>query len=119
MGSSVRAKCECGFQEDFLIGGGMATFKTHCLFPCLCRNCKTIVSSNLLQKPPICPDCESKSITPYDHSELCERKGTKVVAYWRLGTTRDKRVILTDGAYYCPSCDSYRLNFEDSGLCWD
>jgi hypothetical protein len=27
MGSAVRAKCECGYDEEFLIGGGMESFE--------------------------------------------------------------------------------------------
>jgi hypothetical protein len=62
MGSEVRAKCECGYDERFLIGGGMSNFDELCLFPCLCRVCKRIVPANLLQKPLACPECQNQDI---------------------------------------------------------
>jgi Zn finger protein HypA/HybF involved in hydrogenase expression len=117
MGSSVRAKCECGYDEEFLIGGGMETFETHCLFPCHCRDCKGIVSANLLQKPLNCPECEGPAIMAYDHDDLRQMKGQKEVASWNLKGLKELK--LTDGAYYCPLCHSFRLSFEDAGLCWD
>ena len=119
MGSSVKAKCECGYDQEFLIGGGMATFETDCLFPCLCRVCKAIVSANLLEKPPACPECKSPAITPYDHEDLCQKKGKQEVTSWNLDGSNGRQLMLTDGSCYCPSCDSFRLVFEDSGLCWD
>jgi len=30
MGSAVRAKCGCGYDQEFLIGGGMETFESDC-----------------------------------------------------------------------------------------
>lgn len=119
MGSAIRAKCECGYDQEFLIGGGMSNFEELCLFPCLCRECKAIVSANLLQNPLACPECESKVITPYGQGELCQKGGKKEVASWKLGGNESKRLSLTDGAYYCPPCNSFGLTFEDSGFCWD
>lgn len=117
MGSAVRAKCECGYDNEFLIGGGMKTFETNCHFPCLCRVCKSVVSANLLQTPLTCPECGSPSITPYDQAELCQTVGEMEVATWNLNG--DRQLKLTDGSHYCPSCNSFRLSFEDTGLCWD
>ena len=119
MGSAVKAKCECGDAPEFLIGGGMATFETHCLFPCLCRVCKTIVSANLLQTPLACPECKSLAITPYDQEDLCQKKGEQEVTSWNLNGSDGRQLRLTNGTYYCPSCDSFRLVFEASGICWD
>jgi hypothetical protein len=33
MGLAVRAKCECGYDQEFQIGGGMSSFQELCLFP--------------------------------------------------------------------------------------
>ena len=119
MGSAIRAKCECGYDQEFPIGGGMSNFQELCLFPCLCRGCKSIVPANLLQKPLACPECKDQRITPYDQGELCKQEGRSEVASWTLGGQYGRELKLTDGAYYCPSCNSFRLTFEDTGLCWD
>ena len=104
MGSSVKAKCECGYDQEFLIGGGMETFETHCLFPCLCRACKTIVSANLLEKPLACPECKSLAITPYDQEDLCQTKGEQEVASWNLNGSNGRQLRLTDGSYFVSQC---------------
>ena len=37
-----------------------------------------------------------------------------------FGEVLDGRELkLTDAAYYCPSCDSFRLRFVGTGICWD
>jgi hypothetical protein len=119
MGSTVLAKCECGSEQQLLIGGGKASFGKVCLFPCLCPECKRIVGVNLLDKPASCPDCHGKEVVPYDDEELCEQRGEETVASWSLREQPERDVVLTDGNYYCPTCDSFRLRFENDGLMWD
>jgi len=119
MGSAVQANCECGYEQEFAIGGGMGNFHELCLFPCLCRDCKCIVSVNLLSKPGSCPNCQGDSIVPYDDEQLCEKRGDETVASWSLDEELGRELVLTGGIYYCPACDSFRLRFRDSGLCWD
>lgn len=119
MGSSVKASCKCGYEQEFAIGGGMMSFQELCWFPCLCRGCKRIVQANLLQTPLTCPECKSGNIAPYDQPDLCQQQGSNVVTSWNLTDEIGREVKLTDGVYYCPACDSYHLIFEDSGLCWD
>lgn len=118
MGSAVRAQCECGFEQEFMIGGGMLTFHELCCFPCLCQDCHRIVTTNLLDQSPTCPDCGGTSVVPYDQKELMGNEGSNNVTEWSPGKI-GRQLALTDGSYYCPQCDSYRLRFEDSGLCWD
>jgi hypothetical protein len=119
MGSSVTAVCKCGYEETFMVGGGEANFKTFCAFPALYQKCNRIVSANLLSKRPKYPECRSTKIVAYDQDELRKRKGRHTVAEWcmeeELGTTLE----LTDGRYFCPSCDSFDLTFGDGGMDWD
>ena len=119
MGSAVQAKCECGYEEEFMIGGGMTTFHKLCLFPCLCRDCQQIVQANLLDTPAICPECKGVTVEPYDQEELCEQRGGEHVASWSPEGPLGRELGLTDGEYYCPSCDTFRLRFQDTGICWD
>ena len=118
MGSMVEASCECGYEGTFPIGGGMATFQEECSFPCLCRQCKRVVDANLLTKL-ACPTCRSDNITPYDQPELCEQQGSNVVASWSFGGQNGRELQLTDGLYFCPLCDTYRLRFFEGDVCWD
>jgi hypothetical protein len=119
MGSSVEARCECGYQATFLIGGGMTNFEECCSFPCLCRGCNQIVAANLLEPEPTCPECRAQNIVPYDQPELIEKEGSEVTASWSLRTPHDRELKLTNGRYYCPYCDTHRLTFEDGGILWD
>jgi Zn finger protein HypA/HybF involved in hydrogenase expression len=112
MGSQVQATCECGFKETFSIGGGMLDSETFCAFPCLCRDCKRIVEVNLMDEPATCPDCKGENIEPYDNDALVKREGGNEVTSW-MGFK------LTDDPHYCPKCDSFRLRFTDTGLCFD
>lgn len=97
----------------------MATFRELCAFPCLCRACTKIVTANLLDRPPICPDCQGDKVVPYDPEELCNERGEATVASWNISDRLGRELVLTDGRYYCPSCNSFGLRFQDAGLCWD
>ena len=128
MGTSVQATCECGFNEDFSIGGGFVG--NQFLFPCLCRHCKRIVEANLLNKRVVCPKCRRKNIVPYDQAELVQQENGEVVESWceRKLTQENGEVVeswcerkLTDDPHYCPLCDSFRLRFSKSKIqiMWD
>ena len=45
MRSAVLAKCECRYEQEFAIRGGMATSHELCAIPCLCRDCERIVEA--------------------------------------------------------------------------
>lgn len=127
MGSSVVAKCECGFGSESLIGGGMFSFMTTCYFPCLCERCHDIVQVNLIQKKlfgfiPIkirCPECRSTKIIPYDSPGLTDSTGNIDVASWPPIKKKGRRLVLTDGKYKCPKCGEMQLQFTQGGLLWD
>jgi hypothetical protein len=119
MGSTVIARCKCGYEKRFFIGGGMGDFTTRCSFPSLCKDCKTIVDVNLLGKPPECSACGSAHVVPYDSEEVVERRGDQVVADWNMEDKLGRRLELTDGLYYCPLCDSFNLSFTDAGILFD
>lgn len=118
MGSFVRATCECGYEHEFAIGGGMRDFLEVCLFPCLCRDCKRIVQVNLLDTPLSCSNCRSHNVVPYDHDELCEEQGLSDITSWSVERV-GRELRLTDGRYHCPACASFRLRFQEGNICWD
>ena len=45
MGSLVVAKCQCGFNKSFSLGGGMDNHLTFCAFPCYCYDCKSLIQT--------------------------------------------------------------------------
>jgi hypothetical protein len=110
MGSSVKASCKCGYGESILIGGGMLNFKTTCLFPCLCEDCKEVVQGNLLAKRTKCPKCGKTGIIPYDDPKLID---------WNVSGKLGRSLKLTNGDYLCPKCERFTMTFMDDGLCWD
>jgi Zn finger protein HypA/HybF involved in hydrogenase expression len=119
MGSSVYAKCPCGFVDEFSIGGGMRDFQERCAFPSLCAKCGRMVEANLLGAPPRCPKCRSTSVTPYDDDSLVGVKGQYEVAGWNMEEELGRQLSLTDGTYRCPKCNALTLRFEHTGICFD
>ena len=119
MGSAVRAACKCGYNSEFLIGGGMLDFMKMCHFPALCHECNNIVGVNLIARTPRCPKCKSKNLTAYDQPEIIKRRGKNVVASWNMEEKLGRELELTDGDYLCPSCGDFHLTFAHTGLMWD
>lgn len=119
MGSAVRARCDCGYGDLFLIGSGFVV-PEHCWFPCLCRDCKAIVLIDVLEVPLACRTCGGRNVMGYTHEQLCGEQGDKQVACINLSEYSFGRPLtLSNGRYYCPSCDSMNLRFSDGGIKWD
>jgi hypothetical protein len=116
MGSIVKAKCACGFEKEFTLGGGYSG--TDCNFPIYCVHCNILFEGNVLDKNLICPSCKTKDVLLYDNEQLCKKKGTEEVFDWNMEEEIGKILILTDGKYWCPECKSFCLSFSDEG-CWD
>lgn len=119
MGSSVKAQCTCGFEKDFIIGGGMMNFATFCAFPCYCEKCRNIVEANLISKPLQCPKCKSDNIIPYDNKKLRLSRGKEIVCEWNMEDDLGRNLELYNGNYFCPKCRKMSLKFINSGICWD
>ena len=120
MGSAVNAVCECGYRQDnLMIGGGMMTFTTLCLFPCLCKSCSAVTPVNLLRKRLKCETCGSTKVTPYNAPELAGEIGQHNLTAWGVDDGLERDVELTDGTYLCPKCGKHSLRFEEAGLLWD
>ena len=112
MGSSVRAFCPCGVDEEIMIGGGMLDFETHCSFPCCCEKCPSLVEANVLVKQLRCPKCRSTKVIVYGDPRLNGEVGRNVVESWGERS-------LTDGTYKCPECRKLTLRFERGSILWD
>ncbi len=112
MGSIISAKCNCGFEKEMFLGGGMQNFTTYCNFPVYCEECRILFESNLFDKEIFCPKCKGTKTIPYD--KKCLQRGTPIFE-WNIG---DKTLTLTDGNYLCPKCGSFTMGFVDIG-CFD
>ena len=116
MGSLVSAKCKCGFTADTSVGGGRRNFGAVCEFPCLCTECQSLVTVNLLTGNWICPSCGSSSILAYDTPSLSDQSSDVESAAWDISDKLGRRLILTRSQYLCPHCTKKTLRFELSGL---
>ncbi len=123
MGSSLIARCKCGFaSETFMVGGGMLNHETTCYVPGICLNCHRFVVANYLAKRPRCPKCRRK-VTFYNDPSLQAPSGKKKsrkepVFEWHLFPPHAS-VLLPDTRYLCPECGKMEMRFEFGGILWD
>lgn len=118
MGSMINASCECGYEKNMSLGGGMMNFNTRCNFPFYCEGCNILFEDNIFNEKIICPNCHKGDIYSYDTAKACGSVGEKTVFDWNVGNEIGRKLLLTDGDYICPSCHKFSLRFEDVG-CWD
>lgn len=117
MGSSVEAKCVCGYEAEVPTGCGMAgPVPDH--FPALCRRCAAVVPADATSWPTICSRCGDE-VAFYDTAELQQTKGSRTVIDERTVTDPAIRHRLNDGAYRCPKCGEFGLRFTLGGRMWD
>lgn len=131
MGATVIAFCGCGINTEIRIGGGMNNFADLCYFPCLCKNCDDIVQGDLLYKEVgfsgnikdsnniRCPKCGGKNLIPYDDIQLIGDKGDRDIVRWNLMGILDRELVITNGSYKCPKCNSMELTFFGPISRWD
>ena len=114
------AICDCGFFEGFVHGCSRASFKTLCLFPAYCDDCRSLRLINMLEDPvPTCRSCNGSRVTSYDSDRLRGQPGREVIIRENAAGRSDMRFELTDGSYFCPKCSQFNLTFERTGLIID
>ena len=117
MGSSVIAKCTCGFETPpLMIGGGMMNFMEFCAFPAYCAKGSHLVTVNMFDNPLRCSKRHKAPPVPYIDESLTKERGVKIVAEWNF---EDRELELTDGQYFCPSCHEFTMTFIEGGVMWD
>ena len=119
MGTIIKAICNCGFKsEDVFAGGGFSNFRTICLAPALCLNCKTFVVKNYLNKYSRCPVCRKK-VTFYNNPILqVSTVDLDKESIFSWHTKEKEEFLLPDTLYLCPKCEQIRLKFVWIGN-WD
>lgn len=117
MGTRVLTRCACGLEAETAVGSVRRSRRTSCSFPCLCEGCNDLVTANLLVRPPVCPECGSTALVPYDQTELIGCRGalTEASCWMQEGIGRD--LVLTDGLYRCPRCNRMSLRFIPPPFC--
>jgi hypothetical protein len=119
MGSTVEAKCKCGYRATSDVGGGKSNYLTFGSMPALCEHCQTLVTVNKYAKPPQCPKCKSPQVVPYDDPALNAKSDTTITESGRVWEAMaGSAYLLTCGTYLCPACKQYTLRFIETCL-WD
>ena len=117
MGSSVIARCACGYAAEVSTGSGMMG-PTPDYFPAHCRHCRAVVPADITSYPATCRTCGDE-VKFYDAPGLQQKKGRRTVLDERTVMDSAIRHRLNDGAYRCPQCGAFALRFEMGGLLWD
>jgi hypothetical protein len=85
------------------------------MFPILCRSCGTLEETDVLKMPISCPRCHGSDVVPYDSAETIGETGTDEVAGVSTRKKLFRDLVLTDGTYFCPSCQRMEMRFENRG----
>lgn len=143
MGSQVRASCSCGYIATFTIGGSMRSYLTQSYFPYRCKECG-IISANIAEEEPTCPNDVSHSISRIGGSFAkrrarekanSSRKKSRIGSFlqWlgvrKLNLESDSVELwprcqwgdheIYDEPYECPQCGQENLFFKNTGLRFD
>ena len=112
MGLQVIAICECGVNAKISVGSGRLNYKEIEYFPGYCKNCNEVIQINLKDEFSFCKSCSRDIAIPYNDPELIGNIGQEIVS-------RSFGNVITDGTYYCPSCNNMSLRFLQGQLFWD
>ena len=115
MGTMVQPKCKCKHKfKNLNLGGGFSDFKTFCIVPLPCFNCKDVFGLNIFNKKHLCPKCRTKS-TPY--GEISTNPYTNPLVFdWGIDFETSSTYELEDKMYTCPVCKQEELSFEVIGF---
>lgn len=117
MGVIVSASCDCGYETEVGVGGGMADRDTTCGAPASCGRCKAVVEVDVAgsTRKLTCPTCGTK-VGMYGEisGDDDDPRRRNSAADWSLPD--DRAYILSIGPHRCPKCNAKKLLFVPSGL---
>jgi Zn finger protein HypA/HybF involved in hydrogenase expression len=92
----------------------------YCLFPFMCTSCEAASSLDIYSTALACEHCGSASVVPYGSAPALGVLGSTVI----FGCPPCERfpveqLTITDGTYWCPTCQKHSARFADSGILWD
>ena len=120
MGSSVEAKCACGYRASVLVGVGMLGPRPE-YAPGLCRRCGEVVAVDVSAEEWRCGHCGG-SVEVYGASATAWRSralsGSEEDPE-RIVFPRADEVLRMGVKYPCPKCGQVALVFRDGMMLWD
>ena len=119
MGLVLEATCPCGYEGRASLGGGMADRGRGCPVPALCTMCVSVVTAEVTDEDPRCPQCGGIAI-PYDRladTETGESSDRHPTFDWNRS---DGWSFTLSGAdrYLCPQCCEATMTFREL-ICFD
>ena len=126
MGSTIKAKCGCGFDSGSLsFGGGFDDVGGKCLASALSRQTGMLVVRDYWETQN--PARPSKQFIFYNNPELQEQmsgdeKNSEFSLneiLWNGNSETHPSFYLPDINYLCPNCGEIKMRFKDIGLMWD
>jgi hypothetical protein len=119
MGIGLNVSCPCFGSFTLQVGPRIASPR-YCLFPFLCTECRTVSTLDIYADRLACTHCGSAAVVPYGSPPAVGELGpTVVVACGPSERFTADQLTLTDGTYWCPTCQKYTARFSDSGIRWD
>jgi len=65
MGTTLEARCRCGYIESAMVASGRREHGKVFYYPHACEDCQSVVSVDILKSPMACPKCGGSNITSY------------------------------------------------------
>ncbi|RCW87578.1 hypothetical protein C7476_101344 [Phyllobacterium bourgognense] len=112
MGTSASANCSnCGYSTHLTLGGGMLNHMTFAAWPVRCAKCEAITTANYKNAPLVCEQCSSAEVLAISDPANWSGDGRPLENWGKL--------VLTDGHYRCPKCETLELRFKHGNFNWD
>ena len=127
-----KANCGCGYsfsagvdQTTIMANDPIPILTDTFSFPFLCRTCRTVFDGDAWSQQSVCPECGKDGCS---YADTALKSTLKVESSYDLFTPQGKRASISlqaaqnpknpelmQGMYFCPQCESYRLEFVISG----
>jgi hypothetical protein len=111
MGKIVHGECECGYSNDFTVGGARSQPKGWSRFPVLCRSCGKASDNDLDDAEATCHHCGGIDLLPYSDSSLSSEVGRGSIGPWSSDEKNCKQLRFNEASYYCPRCKKMCMQF--------
>ncbi len=125
-----KANCGCGYsfsagvdQTTIMANDPIPILTDTFSFPFLCRTCRTVFDGDAWSQQSVCPECGKDGCS---YADTALKSTLKVESSYDLFTPQEVSAValraaqshenpknpeLMQGMYFCPQCESYRLEF--------
>lgn len=119
MGIGIEVSCPCFGSYTLPVGPRQRPPKM-CWFLFLCQTCRCCSQLDIHAKRLRCTHCQGEDVVPYGHPDAIGQPGTKTIFQcWPCKRFAPELLTLTDGTYWCPTCEQFTASFRDCGIRWD